>query len=951
MEEDSELLYQEFIKSFYELDQSIQSESIPATNENCNNQNLLLLEEDEDPNDPEYNVLQDLSGLNFDDLDFLNFFTDSPSTELSQVDNAGTGATSDSSGENIFTKDQLAILESQLCFHVQTVTQSWLLSLTSTVDTSLAKKFEEMLFEMEHNSFINSCRAIGYASNSIFFVNNLKPAVSLVQNSRATIEANERKCQFNVSLSSFSRKLFSTRDDLFLYKWALPTRRFVNSTEFKSYYSEGDAKLIAFYLNQLHKNRLSSSDIEFIASRVPQHSKKSIASCLKNKRRKEGRDLSDPISAYFQEKKIPPSNEYFTVDNLPKLDTLYQPPVWYRKLAGIQEPKPKDRVVEKIHSRMPLIFPKLSPLDSIPNLNSSLEKLILWKLEEPKTGQPQSLPLYRTRKYRREEDSPPSKRHKLSDGPQHQPSSSILADTITKTILMDDKDSELHSKVHTPKDPEQESNTEPSHPVDASNEIVEVKESNDDKIDSDDSESCVNEDGIPLDEFEDDEPDEEKEECTVIDDENDLLALMQASCLAVSKRARNSLESEHARRKSDIVARQRDNGLAILRSELSAESDKTQRRQELLINYFLKRAKSLLTSKDFLSFLELLTTFDTSTKSRQEIYKQIRQFLIETRKLYAKVNSDQPVSRQSVLDGIRELIEISVLFLDFIEAKNCGQAYNYLCWRKMFDFMDKVEMYLSLTYSSRIQQHNCLQRLIRSLSQLAEQSVDKSKIKAVVSKIFNGHPLLMEEFTSLLLDGPIPKYLYANSEDFDEFVIGEPNNQCENVRIPANEEDLNFGTDKCPCKLCHREDEESSSSISSHCSACSVRFISGRIYLPQMNSLTKKMQLIEYVRDEPEANVEPNESGGGGGECSKPRAKQWTIAEDRMLLEACRTMILDSNITKLTEQVFEQVAQRLAVEEFNQKRSVEELSERLHELIEMLTNTPQTTSSSSTGKN
>ena len=171
---------------------------------------------------------------------------------------------------------------------------------------------------------------------------------------------------------------------------------------------------------------------------------------------------------------------------------------------------------------------------------------------------------------------------------------------------------------------------------------------------------------------------------------------MEASCLAVSNRVRNSLTSDgdvsnYAKRKSDIVARQRDSVSQILKSELFCENHVyNARRQELLVNYFLKRTKSLLSVEDFSRFLELLTKFLPYSEKEsldrkanlldssqvEDVYKNMKGFLKSMLKDYTEKGNLS--NKKSVLDGIQELIDISILFLDFPQANACGESYNYL---------------------------------------------------------------------------------------------------------------------------------------------------------------------------------------------------------------------------------------------------------------------------------
>ena len=121
---------------------------------------------------------------------------------------------------------------------------------------------------------------------------------------------------------------------------------------------------------------------------------------------------------------------------------------------------------------------------------------------------------------------------------------------------------------------------------------------------------------------------------------------------------------------------------------------------------------------------------------------------------------------------------------------------------------------------------------------------------------------------------------------------------------------------------------------------CSIRFISGRIYLPQISTNSKRLQLVEYVhqRHQQQSSSSPLRTNKLDWNKLTVQTPAWTLEEDRILLQTCRSMIVDFNITKLTESIIDRLAIKLANENvFNQKRTFTDIAERLRHLIEILT--------------
>ena len=284
----------------------------------------------------------------------------------------------------------------------------------------------------------------------------------------------------------------------------------------------------------------------------------------------------------------------------------------------------------------------------------------------------------------------------------------------------------------------------------------------------------------------------------------------------------------------------------------------------------------------------------------------------------------------------------------------------------------------------------------------------KAKMKAVVGRSLNGHTLLLNEFSTLFLDDAPPACLYASPEDFEEFRLDDDEEdeeeggveieeveddddhqskkrpRFERVTVPLGKADQLYGTSECPCRRCHHrvpsnsndqpppvtisgDDQPTTSAsasttsktdqrITSHCESCSIRFISGRLYVPQYNSSVKKVQLVEHVLREDQETEEAVEGEEETEEViseevtSSLPSRKWTIEEDRLLLEACQRAIVEWQVTELTAHLFTAVAKKVAGRFVGKEpaRSTGELADRLRLLVEMVTTGSSASASTST---
>nr|XP_046912946.1 uncharacterized protein LOC124493875 [Dermatophagoides farinae] len=487
-------------------------------------------------------------------------------------------------------------------------------------------------------------------------------------------------------------------------------------------------------------------------------------------------------------------------------------------------------------------------------------------------------------------------------------------------------------------------------------------------------------------EEEDEEDDEEEIEDEDVDDdgddEEDLMALMEASWTTVanSQHGKQPQQRSHQdqddvgrinRRKSELLALQRESSRYIIEHSTGGASSNIDSINDRLISYYLKRSRKLLVyDEDYFRFLELISNFNDQPYSHEKMYNQLREFLFEIRCKYAEQHADNAVLRQQVLDGFDELIELLLLLVLFSIDRsdsnhylmNNRSTFEYLHWQRTLEFFRKLELYLSFVYDGHPnQQQNCVQKMIRLLNQSLSQhkhtsSEQRTKIKTSVSKILSNHPLLMKEFSSLFLEDSPSDHLYSDAEDFDEFtiptdiemdtdvvvVVDDDELSIENCTIPIDPNDSKYGTNECPCRECHHQTTETTTTTAAnnHCTMCSIRFISGRIYLPQISTNSKRLQLVEYVhqRHQQQSSSSPLRTNKLDWNKLTVQTPAWTLEEDRILLQTCRSMIVDFNITKLTESIIDRLAIKLANENvFNQKRTFTDIAERLRHLIEILT--------------
>ena len=227
-----------------------------------------------------------------------------------------------------------------------------------------------------------------------------------------------------------------------------------------------------------------------------------------------------------------------------------------------------------------------------------------------------------------------------------------------------------------------------------------------------------------------------------------------------------------------------------------------------------------------------------------------------------------------------------------------------------------------------------LQKALSGLKQTDAES-DLQKIKAIVSKVVNGHPYLMAEFSSLFPDEKVASYLVSNEEDFEEMILDDDDYFFDHILLPDDPDDAKWTTDECPCG-CHPQDVASRPPGSiRHCLSCSLRFIDGRIWTVQGN----KAELLTIVSksdvSELSSGLSNDDQDHGINDAKTTVSEEigkWSIEEDRHLLQLFQERLNKNS----SESVIEEAAKELG-------RDIGQVASRFKQLIELLKAESQST--------
>lgn len=434
------------------------------------------------------------------------------------------------------------------------------------------------------------------------------------------------------------------------------------------------------------------------------------------------------------------------------------------------------------------------------------------------------------------------------------------------------------------------------------------------------------------------------------DEESDLAALMVASTTITSNKGRTkshdaqSGNSGKKETKKPQNVRHRESTGLLLSENWSLNDCSREQKEQVIVQLFMNKVReSLKDDEDYTRFLTYLNEFGQQRCEKNSL----RDLHQKTEKLLQEANS-------------RQVMEDFVLLLNATEARDCGKMYEYLHWRRYMNFIRKLEIY-------SLVEPNCISRLHKALILLksSEMTIDKQKLRSVVSKAISGHPYLMNEFSTLFLDEKPKDYLFANDDDFDQSHLlsedtdtGQP---YENILLDLTQEERKYGTNECPCAICHGSSSPVSSPVVNstnaqenesdrktnqsasirHCVACSIRFIGGKVYLkgPRKVQPAEVLYLNRGFRKrqtDEESKLSPTRSNGSPklatSDLSSPLRnteddRQWSKADDKMLLEFVKERIASTNTSSMID-VFREISKKL-------NRSVDQVSTRFYKLIQL----------------
>ncbi|RWS05555.1 hypothetical protein B4U79_16302 [Dinothrombium tinctorium] len=397
------------------------------------------------------------------------------------------------------------------------------------------------------------------------------------------------------------------------------------------------------------------------------------------------------------------------------------------------------------------------------------------------------------------------------------------------------------------------------------------------------------------------------------DNESDLEALMVASSTITTNKMRSNQNFQSKREgKKQLAAKHKESTTLILSENWLENDPKKAEKEDVLAEHFLACAREVLTdNQDYIQFLTYLNEFSEKRSSSSFNPESVKQFYDNIEQLLLKVNA-------------REVLDELVLFLGPQEAAKCGKFFDYLYWRRFIGFVRKLEVYFGDDSSTLFRLYKALLHLKQN-----ESLIDKKKLRSTVSKAVNNQPYLMHEFSSLFLDEKPSDHLFANDEDFDEIEVTSDDDECdnakcakdymENIHLDLTSDDLKYGTSDCPCKKCHNESSDAMKKR--HCIACSIKFIGGKVYLQGF----KKPQLAEihYVNataQQKAKNVgsQVTKSNGCEKESESPKNdvnvnsnEMWTIEDDKLILELCKSKLIEVSDPCLGQEVFREIGSRL----------------------------------------
>lgn len=872
-------------------------------------------DEEEEVNDPEYRISEDLLNLE-DDWDFsderafkvsdyeldLLLEEDENDVEVQTVQRA-IDTTEGVADGNVLSGDAVALLVSQMAQHIQLLTQNYFQSRNTMGLQSVAENAISMLSELNKMS----------ETNPIFRSIGLSPAIGLI--GRYPIDRSIETRRVSTSwrtlpVTKENQKVFIANPNVFGDPSLLPSSAYFDQKEVinkrKTIFTLAEDHLIALGLEQLAPMFSLRKCYRYLKQLLlPNKTVDQIRTHIKNiKRRSNVNDSNEnPIIYYYSNGRAP---DIRSADHRSDCySTLRTSPDWYKKaFKASASKKNTDSSLEAKRYKQTIAvteWKRIHPTSQQSPVKQTHSIVKKYKYLNRLNHIKQNLSLTSSLSPLKKKDSKVETLSKHKNGIQ---SDDIVAKVSENDGVANQEEILRDISLQTMK------NNDHNYPKTDSDIIQRREETN--KI----NDTSINEEDM---------------EC---DDESDLVALMTASSTITIKNKSKSkaicdsnnsvlqLSQNRKEGRKSLAAKQRESTLQLLSFESNTnQSNNSQQKEEILIENFLEKVRKCLTHDNYIEFLTLLSELNRNQTEMpsnkcwvKEIYFRIEDFLKRW-------------------DVSNDIISELVLFLNARQAEECGKMFEYLYWKRIFNFVNKVEKYSLID-------GQCLSRFHRSLNQLKAnaEDLDENKLRCAVSRSLNGHSYLMHHFSSLLLSEKPSKYMF-DDQDFDEVVIESSDDEersdyservCfENINIPENEDDLKYGTNECPCSFCHRDPSQP---INNHCTSCSIRFIGGRVYLTQNH---KKLGLAEIhfsdksedpcndrtesklSEDSEEVSADNDKEDELGCHQLTDRAsdgKAWTMNEDKLLLELCRFKVIEEKHNDLSEDVFEEVAIRLSKE-------------------------------------
>ncbi|XP_054159635.1 protein PFC0760c-like [Oppia nitens] len=909
---------------------------------------------------------------------------------------------------NIFDEQSVKILVTQWSQHIQLLAQTYLQSVNMTSLESVAENAKKMLEEVKESSDLQT----NCIYNSLN-INPMVELITEYPSDRTSKLNLTMHSWRSLPVTAINKEIYLSNPHLFTYTWLLPNCGYYGTRvdkNNKTLFTLAEDHLIALGLEQLTPLYSLRQCYRYIRQLfVPNKTVDQIRTHIKNIKRRAKEEKDKNNCQYFQYRDNPiivqsltgkaPETHSGIID--PELDTYLQyktPPQWYEKaikmnkfnydklltyeqtvdknsdtlwqefLTSIYDDntyKESDDNEEANDPEFSISEEMLQMVDEWDSKDSLTSKLMTKSKKVVKTTQmPQ--------KYSTQQQSPVKqcnsivKKYKYLNN-RVNPMKQILTNykklpLNQQNLLSNDQtiqDIELNSEDNILNNNKNSNNSNNNINEDAI-EVSDVKENEKlneiiDLVDEDGPEICVlndnKEDNDNKDDIEKSSPIDNtvNEEDMEFDDESDLAALMTASSTITMKNknktksisdVNNSCEQNSNRkegRKSLLAVKQRESTLQLLAFDCNQSDPYAQQKEEVLIQNYLEKVRKCIPNEDFAKFLTLLSNFHQKRSESLNTRGFAKELCNEIEEIFNKSNVCNEIKSEFVL------------FLSANQAEECGKMFDFLYWKRFFNFARKLEIY-SLNDSQ------CLQRLYRSLNQLKQNSenLDKNKIRSTVSRVLNGHSYLMHEFSSLILDEKPSDYLFED-EDFDEIVITSSDdedmvdmsdNKCfETINIPDNDDETKYGTNECPCRSCPR-------GHTTHCISCSIRFIGGRVYVTQnhkklglaeihftdisdissnklstISSIKSNDEMIEEDMTESDNELEI-ENNNNKELDNNNESKGWTLNDDKLLLDICRSRVIDERSNDLSEEFFEEVANNLS-------KSVAEVMQRFNKLMDL----------------